>query len=123
MSVATKKKWWSPRGPPHVILIPLFSLPSTPGSLLPPLSLLLSETVEERVDNAPYASLLPLFGIWVEEDEAIALRSTRLLVGDDTAVLELTEEGERKVEVVGFGALAEAVDEELHAREVGLRCT
>jgi hypothetical protein len=56
-----------------------------------------------------------------EEDEAVALRSARLLVGDDTAVLELAEAGERGAEVVGSGAPAEAVDEELPARGVGLR--
>lgn len=55
-----------------------------------------------------------------EEDEPVALGSARLLVRDDAAVLELAEAREGGAEVVGAGAPAEAVDEELPAGGVGL---
>lgn len=56
-----------------------------------------------------------------EEDEPVALGSAGLLVRDDAAVLELAEARECGAEVLGAGAPAEAVDEELPAGGVGLR--
>jgi hypothetical protein len=56
-----------------------------------------------------------------EEDEPVALGSAGLLVGDDAAVLELAEARECGAQVLGAGAPAEAVDEELPAGGVGLR--
>jgi hypothetical protein len=56
-----------------------------------------------------------------EEHKPVALRFARLLVGDDAAVLELTEARERGAEVVGAGSPPEAMYEQLPARRVGLR--